>query len=201
VGASLLVVSTVLAALAHRYDRFPFDAEAVRAAQWLDGSFEPIAGLCNEYDWWLAGTALGAGAGIALWRRRFDAAVLFALALPLRPSGTWLQSAVDRPRPSGFEVRDVVGTASYPSGHVLTAMTFAGLWFVLAPELVAPGQVRLVRVVAVTWVVLVAVSRMWAGVHWLSDAYGSVLWGALLISVLFAARPAVQRFARGKLRR
>ena len=92
-----------------------------------------------------------------------------------------------------FAILDVVRDSSFPSGHVMTATTFIGLWFVLAPQLVPARFVLPVRLVAVAIVMLFATARMWAGVHWFSDTVGGVLWASALLALGVALRPAIGR--------
>ena len=118
--------------------------------------------------------------------------MLFVAAVALRPLLNEAKTLVDRPRPAGdFAMLDVVRDSSFPSGHVMTAVVFFGLWFVLASELLPQRWVLPARVAAGTAIGLVALSRMWAGVHWFSDTYGALLWAGVLVALLMALRPSV----------
>ncbi len=92
-----------------------------------------------------------------------------------------------------FAILDMVRDSSFPSGHVMSATTFLGLWFLLAPELVPERFVRPVRYATAVGIALFATARMWAGVHWLSDTIGGVLWASALIALGVAIRPALVR--------
>jgi len=71
---------------------------------------------------------------------------------------------------------------SFPSLHTACALVFGGLIFYLAPRLVRrPVFTWVIRSVAVIAVILVAVSRIYLGVHWLSDVLGGLLLGGLLL--------------------
>ena len=191
-AAALLLPSAVLGVLAHRYDTFPLDVAVMARAQALGSGYQPIAEVFNEYNWLITMAAFALGAGTLLLRRRPDAALLFLLAAGLRPYLNQLKEYVGRPRPSGdFPVLDVVGDSSFPSGHVMTAVTFLGLWFILAPEILPRSLVLPARLLTAAMVALYAVSRMWAGVHWLSDTYGGVLWVSSLLAAVMAFRPAL----------
>ena len=191
-AAALAVTSAALGVLAHRYDTFPLDAAVMTRAQALGSGYEPIAEVFNEYNWLIAMAAFALGAGTLLLRRRPDAALVFLLAAGLRPYLNQLKEYVGRPRPSGdFPVLDVVGDSSFPSGHVMTAVTFLGLWFILASEILPRSLVLPARLLTAAMVALYAVSRMWAGVHWLSDTYGGVLWASSLLAAVMAFRPAL----------
>ncbi len=194
VAAALLLPSVALAILAARHDTFPLDTATMIRAQALGSGYEPVAEVFNEYNWFLALASFTLGAGALLWRGRLDAALLFLLAAGLRPYLTQLKEYVGRPRPAGdFPVLDMVGDSSFPSGHVMTGVTFFGLWFILAGEILPRSLVLPARLLSAVVVALYALSRMWAGVHWLSDTYGGVLWASLLLAVLMAFRPLLGR--------
>jgi membrane-associated phospholipid phosphatase len=74
---------------------------------------------------------------------------------------------------------------SYPSGHVV-AMTSTGLAAVLLCVWLAPGLTRWVAAASAALTVLVAVTRLVLGVHWLTDTIGGVL-GALGVGLVSAA--------------
>ncbi len=110
---------------------------------------------------------------LAARRRRPDAVALVAgLAL------TWLavhiaKGAIDRPRPAGG-LTDAAG-AAYPSGHAAYSVAWVACALVLAR--VAPGLARRLglAVVALVLALLLGLSRVFLGVHWISDVYGG--WG------------------------
>ena len=169
----------------------------------LGPSFQPIADVPNEGNGFIALGALVLGAGVLFLRRQPEALAMLLTVGAMRPLLEIPKDVVDRPRPSGdFAILDVVRDSSFPSGHVMTATTFIGLWFVLAPELVPERFVRPVRIAAVAIVMLYATARMWAGVHWFSDTIGGVLWAAALLALGVALRPALGRLlARLRLAR
>lgn len=74
---------------------------------------------------------------------------------------------------------------SYPSGHVVAAAS-TGLAAVLVCLWLAPRLVRWIATISAGITVLVAVTRLVLGVHWLTDTIGSVL-GVLGIGLLGAA--------------
>ncbi len=189
-AAVLAVPSVALGILASIYDTFPLDTAAMHRAQAIGSVYEPVAEVFNEYNWLIAIAVFTVGTAALLIRRRPDAALIFLAAAGARPYLSELKEFVDRPRPSGdFPILDVVGNSSFPSGHVMTAVTYLGLLFVLAPEILPRSFVLPARVGAAAIIVLYALSRMWAGVHWLSDTYGAVLWASTLLAILMALRP------------
>lgn len=134
-AAALALPTVALSLLAATYDTFPLDAAIMARVQALGPDFEPVARLFNEYNGYIAITAVVLGTALMLVRRRPDAALLFLLAAAVRPSLNELKTLVDRPRSSGdFPILDVVYDSSFPSGHVMTVV-FLGLWFILAAEM------------------------------------------------------------------
>ena len=200
---ALALVSVVLGALASNFETFPLDRTLTPLVRDLGPSFQPIADVPNEGNGFIALGALVLGAGVLFLRRQPEALAMLLTVGAMRPLLEIPKDVVDRPRPSGdFAILDVVRDSSFPSGHVMTATTFIGLWFVLAPELVPERFVRPVRIAAVAIVMLYATARMWAGVHWFSDTIGGVLWAAALLALGVALRPALGRLlARLRLAR
>ena len=193
-AGALALLSVALGVLAGLRETFPLDVAVMERVQQIGARYEPVALLFNEYNGVIVVAAGTVGALILLVRRRPDGVLLFALAAALRPSLNALKELVDRPRPSGeFPVLDVVHDSSFPSGHVMTAVVFFGLWFLLASELLPRRFVLPARVASAVVVGLFALSRVWAGVHWPSDTYGALLWASLLLAALMAVRPALAR--------
>ena len=95
---------------------------------------------------------------------------------------------LERPRPAWKDPITVISSTSYPSGHATAAATAAVALALLA------------RRTAMTWVcmvtaVAVAASRVFLGVHYLSDVLGGILLGAFLASMTYAVMSAVVRRA------
>ena len=188
----LAVAGAALGVLAHAYDTFPLDIAVMEWVQTIGSGYAPVAEVTNEGNWIIALSLFALGTGALLFRGRPDAALVFLIVAGLRPYLNELKAYVDRPRPAGdFPMLDVVGDSSFPSGHVMTAVVFLGCWFVLAPEIVPRRFVLPVRAVSVVVVGLYALSRMWAGVHWLSDTYGGLIWSAALVATVMALRPVL----------
>ncbi len=197
IACVLLAVALALSVAAARADNFPGDEPLARAINGVGDWYEPIANLTNAAPELLAGAAALAAAAVA-WRRGHPDAVLVCVLVVLaRWPLTVLKPLIDRPRPAGLELREVATSESFPSGHVLTIALGFGLWVLLASELVPARHVSAVRVGAAVVVLLAGVARVWAGVHWPSDAIGSVLWAAVVLAAVAALRPLLRRAVGG----
>lgn len=128
-----------------------------------------------------------------LWRRKlWTGLCVWVLAVVSAQAATLLGKALyDRPRPDDGLVELV--SASFPSGHSTNATVIAlTLVFVFVP----PGSRRWRWIVlAVGYALVMALSRNYLRVHWLSDVIGGVLsgtgfalWSALLAPRLVESR-------------
>jgi undecaprenyl-diphosphatase len=163
----------LLAIIAARHHLFDVD----RGAQIFAGlSHDPLLDFLM-----VALSALGYGSGLVplialgsllLWepRRRW------AVALPLLMAGTGVLQllakwAVNRPRPNLAEW-------GFPSGHVLSVVVFFGLVAYLVHRSRAQRwRRRLAAALCALMVLGVAISRLYLGVHWLSDLAGGFALG------------------------
>jgi membrane-associated phospholipid phosphatase len=170
-----------------RWDRAV--VEAFQHAHWGPANrlFEVLS------DWWVRSVVILAVALAAdlLARNRLPVATLLAAASYAVASGltTWLKGAFDRPRPSEVDpaVHPLVAVphgGSMPSGHASTAFA-AGV----AVGLVHPR----LRVPLLALAALIAVSRVWLGVHYLSDVLVGAALGTVVALLLALAGRAIIR--------
>jgi undecaprenyl-diphosphatase len=131
-------------------------------------------------------------AGVALAARRCrTVALVMLVVVAARPPFEWLvKEIVARPRPVG--ARLVPGTGySYPAGHVLAAAATWGFVPAIAGLYVNRRWVWWTLTgITCGVLVLVAWCRVWLGVHWTSDAVGSL---AIAFVALSAAEAAIER--------
>ncbi|MDQ0989273.1 phosphatase PAP2 family protein [Streptomyces sp. V3I7] len=99
-----------------------------------------------------------------------------------------LKAAVDRPRPVWPNPVDSAHYSAFPSGHAMTATVVCGLLLWLLHHLGAGRALwRTALVASVVSVAGVGLTRVWLGVHWLSDVIGGWLLGALVVALAVVA--------------
>ncbi|WP_346097518.1 phosphatase PAP2 family protein [Streptomyces olivaceiscleroticus] len=136
------------------------------------------------WDPWTMRVALTLLVGWLVWR---GVRVLAAWVAATSVAGTLLQqgvkAAVDRPRPVWPDPVDSAHYAAFPSGHALTAVVAAGLALWVLRERGAPvAWLRVVGAVGAVSVLGVGLTRLYLGVHWLSDVLAGWLVGAALVA-------------------
>jgi undecaprenyl-diphosphatase len=104
--------------------------------------------------------------------------------------GSMVKLIVNRPRPSADLVKILIteGETSFPSGHVLFYTVFFGLLFILlifTPKI--PKAIRyLLQGASLFLIISISFSRVYLGVHWVTDTVGGYLLGLIiLISFLY----------------
>lgn len=163
---------------------------------------EVFTGLMESVTWFgstvvLIPVLIAVG-GYLVWSRRSWSTTLFvwaafAGAVILGDAGKELFA---RARPPATDMITHAGGYAFPSGHSVQAMTGWGLLTVLA---VTSGTLRrrpraVFTLISVVVIALVGTSRLYLGVHWLSDVIGGFLLGVAWLSLLFAVRARRGRF-------
>ncbi|HZA80643.1 MAG TPA: phosphatase PAP2 family protein [Actinomycetes bacterium] len=115
------------------------------------------------------------------WREPMAVAVAVAGEVAIFLAVTML---VDRQRPPVGHLDEAPPTSSFPSGHTAATLVLWGALAVLASERARSAMVRRLFVgLAVALPVLVAISRLYRGMHYLSDVLGGFLLGAVWLAV------------------
>lgn len=131
--------------------------------------------------------ALSAAAALVLWWRHQQA---WAAALVLCvPGGMLLNYAVkhafQRARPA-FDGAAAIASYSFPSGHAAGATVWWGFLLVWWFAHRTGARARLAgAALAVTMVLLTALSRVYLGVHYLSDVLAAIAEGAAWLALCF----------------
>jgi undecaprenyl-diphosphatase len=129
--------------------------------------------------------ALVCAAALA-WARRWTEVCVLLAGMALTVLGFHeIKSWVDRPRPPA----PLVGThgSSFPSGHAAHSVIYVWLATTIVVRL-RPGMARaaLVVVAGIVVTALVGLSRVYLGVHYLSDVSGGWALGAAAFSICAA---------------
>ncbi|WP_392668145.1 phosphatase PAP2 family protein [Streptomyces sp. LN785] len=98
-----------------------------------------------------------------------------------------LKAAIGRARPRWPDPVDSAQYSAFPSGHAMTAMVSCGLLLWLLHRH-GVGRRVWAGALAVAWVSVigVGVTRLYLGVHWMSDVLGGWLTGAALVAFSIA---------------
>ena len=161
------------------------------------------------YGAWSMVTALGGGAAI-LWigtgmglllaiRRRY--LLLAGWATALLGGGVLdfaLKQAFQRPRPEDATVFLTQISWSFPSGHSMGSLIAYGmLAYVISIEFVPDRDVRKWVIAACAFmVVAIGVSRMYLGVHYLSDVLGGFAAGGLWLTACITGLEVARRLRK-----
>lgn len=145
---------------------------------WLNTSVEELSALGGLVIVILVGVLL---LGL-VWHECRALALTLVAAGAVRPVLEWtLKELVGRERPDIARLVPGEGP-SFPSGHVMAAVA---IWGLLPPVLALISGRRFVWWASVwfsgTIIVLVAFSRVYLGVHWLTDVVGALVLGALYL--------------------
>jgi undecaprenyl-diphosphatase len=144
------------------------------------------------------------GALLALWFWRRKAHYWLVVVLVAVPGGMLLNVALKhifrRARPSLEDPLLTLSTYSFPSGHTAAATVFYGLLACYLLRRVQAWPARAAIVVACCLMVgLVALSRMYLGVHYLSDVLAATAEGAAWLATCITAVSTLQRRRMARL--
>ncbi len=163
-----------------------------RTATWTDVSW--VGSGLAEATVKIAITAIVSACFLWFWRR-WNEVVLLVGALILEVGVfTTTSFIVDRPRPPVTHLDSIPPTSSFPSGHVAAAVAFYGA---IAIIVCWHTRHRWARGIAFAAVVLlppiVGASRMYRGMHHLSDVLAGAVIGAASLYVMsrVVERPAM----------
>jgi undecaprenyl-diphosphatase len=124
-------------------------------------------------------------AGGLLWRlRRWHEAAFVGLTLIFEASAYLASSTiVARPRPDVERLIDSPVATSWPSGHVAAATVYGAVAVVVFWHFTARWARWLAVVVAALLPVLVGWSRMYQGMHFLSDVIAGIVLGVVSVAI------------------
>jgi membrane protein DedA with SNARE-associated domain len=187
--ATLAVASFVLVAYAVVVGEHPGPTPGDETAQEIVEHLRSgaLTSIAKAITWLGSGgvvTALAAiCAALLAWRRRWTEFWVLVAGMAITQTGIdVLKEVVDRPRPAGGLVATT--GSSYPSGHAAHSVFY--LWLAVTIVLrLRPGMARGAAVVATGFALtaLIGLSRVYLGVHYLSDVSGGWALGAVAFSL------------------
>ena len=194
--ACALLFAALTLIVAYVRGPLPFDRPVSVAVQSVNvGWFSPV----NSFIGAFAGTT-GIVAGICviilvfLFRRPATPFAIFSAMYSLIYNG--FELLIRRPRPTGLvHETQHLGAYSFPSGHVAFFLWIATLVFLLSARKLSRRGVVAAWVGVTLVVIVTALSRIYVGAHWSSDAIGGFLvglgWMAMSLAVRRLTRPLV----------
>ena len=128
-------------------------------------------------------------------KRRLAHAALMAAALIGGQALNWaLKASFERPRPSFSEPLATAAGYSFPSGHAMVSLTVYGaLAFVVATSIKSRRARTAILASALTLILTIGFSRIYLGVHYVSDVLAAYAAGAAWLSVCALTAVSVER--------
>jgi membrane-associated phospholipid phosphatase len=179
-----------------------FDVDSV---EWFEKGRTPFWDTASDFGSSLSDTAVciavaALAFGLLRWRLgRWHESWVVVIAIT---GELWLFLAVTatvvRDRPEVAQLDPAPPTSSFPSGHTAAAIALYGCLAFLLLRLADPGPVRTTLVVLLFCIpVIVAVSRVYRGMHFPSDVvFGAIGGGLWLLAVVAVLLPR-ERYAVG----
>lgn len=101
----------------------------------------------------------------------------------------WLKQLINRPRPDvHVQMMATPGGMSFPSGHAMAGLLLFGTLALMLFASRLPKRVRVWGAIGTTLVgVIIGLSRVYLGVHYMSDVLGSWLLGTTMLATWAAA--------------
>jgi membrane-associated phospholipid phosphatase len=140
-----------------------------------------------------------AGSLLLLRRRRYvEAAKLSTIVLGGNFLNFCLKHLIQRGRPVFDDPIFSLPTYSFPSGHAMASTVFYGLLAIYASANASQRHAVYVAIAAAVFmVVLVSFSRIYLGLHYLSDVVGGIAEGIAWLALCFAALHYIRRGEAG----
>jgi undecaprenyl-diphosphatase len=177
---------------------FPFDQPLLDAGQRLSPYMDAWRGLSESANLPLIAVGVAIVLGLLLFKRWREAIVVVVLLIAVTAGSEIVKQLVARPRPPGYDESTLGIVYSFPSGHVLEAVTLYGIIAVLLWRSTWPTVLRVLIPLILTIIVIgVAIARVAVAAHYPSDVLASAL-GGLGCVALFAWSAAILERRRAR---
>ena len=187
VGLSLAAL-TAFGYMASVVDHFPGEVDVSTWVQswrtdWLDAVMKAVSAAGDE----LVAVAIVLLVTLALLIRglRWEAGLIIGATVSGYAVRTAVKLAVARPRPTSalVEVVEQTDGYSFPSGHVIHYVVLLGTLAFILSRVMKPGTARWPIFVATAFaLMIVGLSRIYLGVHWLGDVIAGYAFGAVVVA-------------------
>lgn len=185
-----LFILVVLTILARSFSYFPFDLSATRLLQtinipWFD-SLMKFLSFIGEPERFIP---LALVVIFLIWiHKKREGLFILSSFVGIGVIGEVLKILVNRSRPSPLLVHQFLpelGNDSYPSGHVLLYLGLLGpLLYIVGRQMKSRFPKLLIQIFLWLLILLIGVSRVYLGEHWLSDVAGSYLTGIAWLYII-----------------
>ena len=154
--------------------------------------------LSNSANYPLIAVGVAIVLGLLLLRRWKEAVVAVVLLIAITAGSEVVKQFVARPRPPGYDESTLGVVYSYPSGHVLEAVTLYGIIAVLVWRSRLPTLWRILIPAAFALLVgAIAIARVASGAHFPSDVLASALGGIGCVAVFALLSTRLEPGRRG----
>ncbi len=192
IGLLLTILGAIMAVFAHLVPYFPGDVQAAHFVQSLNSPFlTSFMIIVSQAFTGLPSVLLVIACIVIIWWRlgRLEGMIMAAAGV-LSPMGLLLKLFVDQQRPpaSMVEIITPVSGLGFPSGHAFFAAMILGMLIYFVLKYITSRPLRVLLVSALVFIILLAgFSRVYLGVHWVSEVLGGyiIAVGFLLPLTLF----------------
>ena len=206
IGTLLLILSAVLAVLAHRVPYFPGDLQSMRFIQSMRSPFL-TSFMIIVSDGFTGIPAVVLAIALVLiiwWRLGMMEAIFMAITGVLSPIANLFKLVIEQPRPPTTLVDIIIpiGGLGFPSGHAYFAAMTLGMLIYFVLHNVSSRPLKTALVVIFSFIILlVGYSRIYLGDHWLSEVIESyfIAGGFLLLMTVFYEQIKESRMRRQKV--
>lgn len=181
------IILFILAVVVHSTGTIPIDVQASIAIQklrtpFLDVLMQFVTNLGN-FGVQITVAALCGIYLLVIGKAR--SALVVALSLLSYPLNVFMKNSVDRLRPHSalIQIISPSGGFSFPSGHAMISMAVYGTVAYLLWVYLRSSRAFIVLFAALV-IFLIGVSRIYLGVHWMTDVIGGWLGGLLILLIL-----------------
>ena len=197
VGGFAMIADNVLEGETQRFDEAILSWVATHRTPALDQAALEITALGNTAT--LAVLVLAVSTFLWLTRHRLSVLLLFTALAGGAALNFLLKDVFARPRPSVVEWGTHVSTASFPSGHAMSAMIAYASVAYLGGRLEPTWRMRVATwSLAALLILAIGASRIYLGVHYPSDVLAGFVAGMAWLAFVVSGISAFRYFSRRK---